>query len=224
MISIWVVDDHAVIRQGLKRILSEEGPEFRVTGEAGSAAEMFVMLEKQAIPSILILDLSMPGRSGIDALAELKERFSQIKILVLSIHPEDQYALQSLKSGASGYLSKECAPEQLVEALRTIVQGERYITTAVANLLAENLNTEGDKKETVGLLSDRELQILILIAQGKSLTNIGKKFFLSVKTVSTYRARVLKKMKMKTNADLIQYAILKNLITKNENAETKLQR
>lgn len=212
MISVWVVDDHAVIRKGLKRILLEDSKEFEVSAEAGSVQELFDLLSRQSPPQALVLDLSMPGRGGIDALAALKERDVRFPILILSIHPEDQYALRSLKAGASGYLSKECAPEQLIEALKTIVRGEKYITPHVAALLAENLQAPEVVDEPHTILSDREYEILILIAKGKPLTEIAESFFLSVKTVSTYRTRILKKMNMKSNAELVQYVVRHQLI------------
>lgn len=212
MNSVWVIDDHSVIRQGLKRILTEDSDEFEVTAEAGSVQELFSLLAKRTHPQALILDLSMPGRGGLDALVGLKERELRIPVLILSIHPEDQYAIRALKAGASGYLSKECAPEQLITALKTIIRGEKYITSQVATILAENLQGAEQTDEPHKILSDREYEILILIAKGKSLTEIAENFYLSVKTVSTYRTRILKKMCLKTNADLVQYVVRNQLL------------
>jgi two-component system invasion response regulator UvrY len=212
MTSVWVVDDHAVIRQGLKQIPTQETNQFKVTLEASSVNELFDLLSKNEAPGALILDLSMAGKSGLDALDELKTQYPKIPVLILSMHPEDQYAIRSLKAGAAGYLTKECAPEQLVTALSTIVGGEKYITGQVASILASSLNSPKGSSKPHEDLSDREFQILIFIAQGKSLTDIAKNFYLSVKTVSTYRARLLKKMGMKTNAELIQYALINKLL------------
>lgn len=209
---VWIVDDHAVIRQGIKQILQQESPDFRVTAEASSVSELLNLFSAHATPEAVILDLSMPGKGGLDALDEIKNLHPKLPVLILSMHPEDQYAVRSLKAGAAGYLSKECAPEQLVKALNTITHGEKYITPKVAHLLADHLHTPNTSQNPHELLSDREFQILILITQGKSLTEIGEQFSLSIKTVSTYRTRVLKKMNMKTNAELIQYAITRKLI------------
>lgn len=214
MISVWVVDDHSIIRQGIKRILIEESTEFLVTQEASSVAHLFSLFESQILPQILILDLSMPGRSGLEALSEIKQKFPRLPILILSVHPEDQYAVRTLKAGASGYLSKGCAPEQLIQALKAIIKGEKYITIRVANVLAENIRSP-QSSHPHQLLSDREYQILILVAQGKSLTEIANNIFLSVKTVSTYKNRILKKMNMKTNTEIFQYVSDFKLLQKN---------
>ncbi len=215
MISVWVVDDHAIIRQGIQHILHKNSDSFRVTQEASNVAELFELLGKHTPPELLILDLSMPGKSGLDALNELKEHFPKVPVLIMSMHSEDQYALRTFKAGAAGYLSKECTPHQLIHALTTILKGEKYITSRVAELLTSSLTTPPSSKKPHEILSDREFQILVLIAQGYSLTDIAKKFFLSVKTVSTYRSRILKKMAMQNNADLIQYAIVHRLIASN---------
>lgn len=138
MISVWVVDDHSVIRRGIKQILLDQKSKYEVTAEAGSALELFSLLEQNTLPEVLILDHSMPGKSGLEAMEVIKEKATTLPILILSVHPEDQFALRFLNAGASGYLSKECAPEQLVQALDALVEGKTYITNRVANLLASN--------------------------------------------------------------------------------------
>jgi len=217
MIPIWVVDDHAVIRQGLKQIIQTQSEILRVTAEASSAQELFERLKTQTPPHAIILDLSLAGKGGLEILEDLKTYWAHIPVLVLSMHPEDQYALRALRSGASGYLTKECAPEQLAQALMTIIRGEKYITSKVAHLLARHLSSPQDDQPPHEKLSDREFRILVDIAHGKTLTEISGALDLSVKTVSTYRARVLKKLGKRTNADLIQYALQHQLVPVDQN-------
>lgn len=204
-----IADDHAVVRQGLKQILSEQ-PDMQVLGEAGSIPELLDHIRKQRW-DIVVLDISMPGRGGLDGLKELKQEQPKLPVLILSIHPEDQFAVRALKAGASGYLTKDSAPEELVQAIRKVLTGRKYISPELAEKLATDLEKDTGRPlhET---LSDREFQILRLIASGKSATEIAQKLSLSVKTVSTYRARILEKMNMKTNAELMHYAIKYQLV------------
>jgi len=161
---------------------------------------------------MIVLDISMPGRNGLDALRDLRKEFPKTAVLVLSMHPEDQYAVQAFRAGASGYLTKETAPEELVQAIRKVVRGGRYVSAALAEKLALDLsaNRTGALHET---LSAREFQILCMIGSGKSVTNIADELALSVKTIGTYRSRILEKMEMKNNAELIRYAIQNHLVT-----------
>lgn len=210
MIKVMIADDHPLIRHGLKRILSE-GDEINVLDEAGSVMELRRKLRDAKLDA-LILDISMPGVSGLEGLKEIKQDYPGLPVLILSIHPEDQYAIRALKAGAAGYLNKECAPEQLVNAVKKIADGERYVTAKVGDLLASQLHENTDRP-LHEQLSDRELQVLLLIASGRTLTEIGKSFNLSVKTVSTYRNRILKKMNMKSNAEMVKYVIAAGLPT-----------
>jgi two-component system invasion response regulator UvrY len=210
MIRVVIVDDHSVVRQGLKRILGGSGT-IELVGEAGSMQELHDLLTKIPPPQVLVMDLSMPGKSGFEALSQIKLDHPKLPILILSVHPEDQYALRSLKAGAAGYLSKECAPEQLVQAIQTVFKGGQYITPSVAGLLTTHLKSGGGDQPVHVSLSNREFQVLLSIGQGVQLTEIGRLFNVSVKTVSTYRTRILEKMGMKTNAELIQYIVEKGL-------------
>ena len=206
---ILIVDDHAVVRRGLIEILAEEFPE-AVFAEAGNAGEALQQIRKQDW-DVVVLDITLPGRSGLDVLKDVRSARPRLPVLVLSMHPEDQYGLRVLKAGASGYLTKETAPEKLVEAARTVLSGQKYVTNTLAQKLALRLQNEfeGPPHER---LSDREHQVMILIASGKTVSQIADELFLSVKTVSTYRARVLEKMGMTTNAELIGYAIKAGLV------------
>jgi len=208
MIRVLVVDDHPVVRRGIAQILEDES-DMECSGTAESGPEAFACLRKHPA-DVVLLDLTLPGESGFDILKRLKEDYPKMPVLILSIHPEDQYALRLLKAGASGYLTKESVPEVLLGAIRKVTAGGRYISPTLAELLAAE-RIEG----SVPLhdrLSDREFQILARIAQGKALTEIGSELFLSPKTVSTYRQRILEKMGMKSNADLTRYMIEQNLL------------
>ena len=208
MIRILIADDHPIVRQGLKQILSEES-DMGVFGEAQNSQEVLELVRKQDW-DIVILDITMPGRGGIDVLKELKHQYPKLPLLILSMHPEDQYAVRALKAGAAGYLTKESAQEELIKAIRKIVRGGKYISSTLAEKLAFDLETETEKPlhET---LSDREHQVLLMIASGKTVSGIAEELSLSVKTIDTYRARILEKMKMKTNAELTHYVIKNNL-------------
>ena len=209
MIRVLVADDHAVVRKGLVQILSDT-ESIRVVGEAPNAAEAIRQL-RQTPCDVLLMDVSMPGKNGIEALKIVKEEFPQIKVLILSMYPEDQFGVRALKAGASGYLTKDSAPEKLIEALERIVSGKRYITPEMAELLAESM---GPASEIAPhhTLSDREFQTLRLIASGKKLSEIADTLALSPKTVSVYRTRLLEKMRLSNNAELTHYAIKHGLV------------
>jgi DNA-binding NarL/FixJ family response regulator len=209
MIKVLIADDHPVVRQGLKRIL-EEQPDIVVTREAGNGQQA-IDLAGKADCDVVLLDLDMPGKSGLDVLKVLKGSRPKLPVLILSVHPEEQFAVRVLSAGASGYLTKESAPEDLVKAVRRASEGRKYITSTLSESLASELGTKhGDCSHT--LLSDREFQVLQMIASGKAVSMIADEMCLSVKTISTYRARILDKMKMKTNAELMRYAILNKLV------------
>lgn len=204
MIRVLIADDHAIVREGLKRILADDSS-VETIGEAsdGQEAARLVRLHK---PDVVLLDISMPGRSGIDALADIQSASADTRILILSMHPEDQYAIRCLRDGADGYLTKESAPELLLGAIRKIHSGGKYVSPMLAEKLASNLNSE-DRTAPHEALSDRELQVLIMIGAGDTVSGIADKLCVSVKTVSTYRARILEKMGMENNAQLMRYAM-----------------
>jgi two-component system, NarL family, invasion response regulator UvrY len=209
MLRVLIVDDHAVVRQGLKQIVGAE-PDMRVTGEAANANELLALARHEPY-DVVVLDIHMPGISGLDALKELKHDHPQLPVLILSMHPEDQVAVRTLKMGASGYLTKESAPEELVRAIHKVVSGGRYISPTLAERLADNITTgtDGPPHER---LSSREYQVLCLIGSGIGVNHIAAELNLSVKTVSTYRARILEKLQMKSTGDLIAYAIRSRLV------------
>ncbi|HEV8538633.1 MAG TPA: response regulator transcription factor [Bacteroidota bacterium] len=209
MIRVLITDDHPLVREGLIKILREE-VDMKVIGEAQNAAEAMEHLKQHDV-DVLILDISLPGKSGLDMLKDLKQRYPKLRILILSMHPEDRFAKRVLKTGASGYITKESAPDQLVNAIRKVFGGGKYISPALAEQLAAGLelNTDQPLHE---ILSDREYQVLSMIAGGKKTQEIAEKLSLSPKTVNTYRARVLQKMHMRTNAELIHYAIEHGLV------------
>jgi len=206
---ILIADDHPVVRAGLKELLSGAFGKLTFT-EAKTAQETIEMASKEEW-SLVILDVSMPGRSGIDILSDLKRAQPKLPVLVLSMHPEEQFARRALKAGASAYMTKETVPEELVKAVRKVLAGGRYVSAALAEKLASDLR-EGTNLTPHEILSDREFQILQMIASGKTVTNIAEELALSVKTVSTYRARVLEKTGMRNNAELIRYAIENHLV------------
>lgn len=209
MKKILIADDHQIVRKGLKQIISDEFGDTQF-GEAANAIEVFKRMKENEW-DILILDINMPGRSGLDVLKQLKDEKSGMPVLILSMHPEDIVAVRALKSGASGYLPKDSADTELVNAIRQIFNGKKYITPSVAEQVVLQIeNPQG--KDPHELLSDREFQTLLLIASGKSVSEIANNLSLSVATVSTYRARILEKMNLKTNADLINYSIQNKLV------------
>jgi two-component system invasion response regulator UvrY len=209
MIRVGIVDDHAIVRSGLRQYLAEH-VDIRVTGEAANGSEA-LDLARQGEVDVLLLDLSMPDQSGVDALAAIKARFPDLAVLILSGFPEAHYATTLLRQGASGYLNKECDPEEIVTAIRTVARGRRYITAAVAEMLADGAAGMGDKLPHEGL-SERELQVFLRLAKGETIGHMAEAMFLSVKTVSTYRTRVLEKLKLQTNSDLTYYALKNGLI------------
>ena len=209
MIRALIADDHAVVRQGLKQILGDT-PEMVVAGEATTGQEVLDKIRAETW-DVVVLDISMPDRSGLDILKQLRSERPKLPVLVLSMHSEDQYAMRVLKAGASGYLRKDSAPDELIEAIRKVVSGGRYVSSFLAEKLAFEVGTDLSRlpHET---LSDREFQVLRGIAAGKSVTEIAAELYLSPKTVSTYRARMLEKMNLGTNAELIHYAMQNHLI------------
>ena len=209
MIRIGIVDDHAIVRTGLRQFLSEE-VDFRVTGEAANGREALELARAGEV-DVLLMDLSMPDQSGVDALAAIKARFPDLAVLILSGFPEEHYATTLLRQGASGYLNKECDPELIATAIRTVARGRRYITPAVAELLADNAAGAGERPAHEAL-SERELQVFLRLAKGETIGRMAESMCLSVKTVSTYRTRVLEKLKLQTNSDLTYYALKNGLI------------
>jgi DNA-binding NarL/FixJ family response regulator len=209
MIRIVIADDHAIVRQGLRQILAAQG-DFDVIGEAANHGEVMQIVRREACDA-LILDIAMPGKNGIETLKQVRMEKPKLPVLVLSMYPEDQYAFRALKAGASGYLTKMTAADQLVDAIRTITRGRKYITQELAQSLAESFDRDTEI-EPHSLLSDREFQTLKLIAAGKQLAQIGAELALSPKTVSVYRARLLAKLGLSTNAELTRYALEHGLL------------
>ena len=206
---ILVCDDHPIVRRGLREILEQAGAPVTV-GEAASAAEGLALARKQSWDTV-VLDITMPGRSGLELLKELKSERPRVPVLVLSVHPAEQYAVRVLRAGASGYLTKESAPEELLTAIRHIVRGGRYISPSVGETLADDLGRPADQLPHHGL-SDREFEIMRRLASGKRVSEIADQLHLSVKTVSTYRARVLRKLNLRTTADIMRYALKHGLV------------
>jgi len=209
MIRILVADDHSVVRQGIKQIVADD-PGMEVVAEAATGQEAVDLV--LATPfDVVILDIAMPGKSGLDVLRELKAANPNLKVLVLSMYPEEQYAIRSLRDGASAYLTKGSPPEELIQAIKTVAAGKRYITPSIADRLASYIE-ESSERPPHETLSDREMQVLVLIGSGKLVTEIANELKLSVKTVSTYRSRILMKMGMESNAQLIRYALQQRLV------------
>lgn len=209
MAKILIVDDHAVVRRGMKQILDEELGD-ATYGEAASAVEALQKLSRQCW-DLIVLDISLPGRSGLDLLKELRSTFGGIPVLVVSIHPEEVYAVRVLRAGGAGYLSKDSAASELGKAVRKILSGGRYVSSALAEYLATHLDGACEH-EPHELLSDREYEVLRLISCGKTAPEIADILHISAKTVSTYRTRLLRKMGLRTNADIAAYAVRNNLI------------
>ena len=209
MIRVLIADDHAIVRKGLVQIASESR-EIEMRGEASEYSSLMRLMKENPC-DVLLLDISMPGKNGIDVLKIVREQYPKTQVLILSMYPEDQYAIRALKAGAAGYLTKDTAPERLVEAILSVSRGKKYITPQVAEMLATHLvtDTEGAPHES---LSDREFQTMRLIASGKQLSQIADELSLSPKTVSVYRARVLEKMQLKNNAEMTHYAIKHGLV------------
>lgn len=217
MIEVILCDDHALIRRGIRDTLSD-APDLRVVGEAGDYGELRALLRQRLLEGgrslpcdVLVLDINLPGRSGLDVLHTLKDEGSAIKVLVVSMYPEDQYAIRALRAGAYGYVNKGGDPQHIVQAVRTVAQGRKYVTPEIAQMLVESL-TAPAQENAHNKLSDRELQTLVLIASGKRLADIAEALTLSPKTVSVYRARVLEKLGLANNAELTVYAIRNGLV------------
>ena len=209
MIRVGIVDDHAIVRAGLTQYLSEH-VDLRVSGQASNGKEALELARSGEV-DVLLLDISMPDQSGVDALAAIKARFPDLPVLILSGFPEVHYATALLRQGASGYLNKECEPEEIANAIRTVARGRRYISSAVAELLADKAVGSADRPLHEAL-SERELQVFLRLAKGETIGNMAEAMFLSVKTVSTYRTRVLEKLKLQSNSDLTYYALKNGLI------------
>jgi DNA-binding NarL/FixJ family response regulator len=209
-IKVLIADDHTLVREGLKQIITESSG-ISVAGEAGSGEEALALIAGNDV-DLLLLDISMPGRSGLDIMKQLKQMKPDLPVLILSMHPEEQYAVRALKAGAAGYLTKDSASEELISAILKISSGQKYISESLAETMAAFLSVEGEKLPHE-FLSDREFEVMHLIVTGLSNKEIAFKLSLSSKTVSTYRTRILEKMDMASNAELTQYAIHHNLIS-----------
>jgi DNA-binding NarL/FixJ family response regulator len=208
MIKILITDDHPVVRRGIRQILEDE-EKIGVIHEAGNAKELFGRLREQKY-DVILLDISLPGRSGLDLISQIKKMQPSASVLMLSIHSEEMYAIKALKCGASGYMTKSSAPEELVAAIFKVSKGEKFISSSLADKLADNLLIETEKP-LHQLLSAREMEVLNLLASGKTVVQIALDLSLSPKTISTYRERLLEKLKLHTTADLIRYAIIEGI-------------
>ena len=209
MIRVAIVDDHAIVRAGLRQYFSEQ-VDLTVVAEAANGREALDIVRKGEV-DVILLDLAMPDQSGVDAMAAIRARAPELPVLILSGYPEEHYATTLLRQGASGYLNKECDPEEIVKAIRTVYRGHKYITAGVAERLADGLGTDPDKAphET---LSEREFQVFLRLAKGETIGHMADSMSLSVKTVSTYRTRVMEKMNLSSNSDLTYYALKNGLI------------
>ncbi len=210
MIRLAIADDHPIVRQGLRRIVSE-GAGISVVGEASTAAELFRLLAGAAV-DVVLLDVSMPGSTFVETLKDLREKHPSVKVLVLSVHPEDQWAVRALRAGAAGYLTKDHSPEQLVEAVRRVARGGKYVSEVLAEKLA-GLVDNGRTRAPHERLSDREFEVLRALGSGMAVKEVAEQLKLSAKTVSTYRARLLEKMGLKSRADLVRYVVEHELLT-----------
>ncbi|MBZ0203519.1 MAG: response regulator transcription factor [Ignavibacteria bacterium] len=209
IIKILIADDHAFLREGIKKTVHDE-IDMKIIGEASNANDALEMILSLQ-PDVVIMDISMPGKSGLDVLKDLKAMKKKYKVLILSMHPEDRFAIRALKAGAAGYLTKESAPDELVKAIRTVLAGRKYVSKALANRLVDILSDDIDKQPHENL-SDREYEVFIKIASGSKATEIAEELSISVHTVNTYRARILEKLSMNSNVELSQYAMHNNLI------------
>jgi len=210
-VRLIVVDDHAIVRRGIVQVLSEH-PDVQIVAEAHDYASLRVELKKHGEPDVLVMDVGLPGKNGIDILKALREDHPRLKVLKVSMYPEDQYAVRAFRAGAFGYLNKASAPEKLLEALSQVIAGKKYVTPEIAQALIENLSAPEDGGSPHEKLSDREFQTLKMIASGQRLADIADALALSPKTVSVYRARILEKMGMSNNAELTHYAIKHGLV------------
>jgi len=209
MIRLVIVDDHAIVRSGLRQIAQAE-TDITVVGEAADSGELLDVLRKQE-SDVVLMDISMPGKNGLEALKLVKERWPTTAVLMLSMYPEDQYAVRSVKAGASGYLHKNSPPETVIQAIRTVAKGKKFITPELAEQLATHIGQDADQP-LHERLSDREYQTMSMIASGHTLSQIAEQMSLSPKTVSVYRARLLEKMRLKNNAELTHYALKHKLV------------
>lgn len=209
MIQVLVADDHPLLRSGLKHVLQLE-PDFGPPGEAENSEQVLDRLEERSW-DVVVLDIAMPGRSGLETLSEIRKRRPGLPVLILSMHSEEQFAIRAIKAGASGYLTKSNAATELVRAIRRVLAGKKYVSPALAEVLAHLIET-GEERPLHEILSDREYHVVCAIASGKSVTQIAAETGLSVKTISTYRARALEKMNMHSNAELTRYAIRNGLV------------
>jgi DNA-binding NarL/FixJ family response regulator len=211
MIKILITDDHPIVRQGIRQILEDDKfQRFGIIEEAANGKELIEKI-KTKVFDVILLDISLPGRSGLEILGEVKKIASTTAVLILSIYPEEQYAIRSIKLGASGYLNKASAPEELIEAIIKVSEGGRYLTPSLTENITMNFFSE-DQKSLYDKLSIRELEVITLLAEGKTLSNIATDLSLSPKTISTYRERILTKLNLKTTSDLIRYAIKEGLV------------
>lgn len=209
MYKVVICDDHAIVRRGLKEILAET-PDISIIGEAGNWHELYSVLSQNEV-DLVLLDISMPDRNGLDILKQLKVERPALKVLMLSMYPEEQYAIRALRAGASGYMTKESALEELVKAVRKVSRGGKYVSSSMSDKLISDVGSPTDELPHEAL-SDREFQVLCMIATGKSLTEMANELSISVKTVSTYRTRILEKMKLKNNAELTSYALKQHVV------------
>ncbi|HLX46066.1 MAG TPA: response regulator transcription factor [Bryobacteraceae bacterium] len=209
MIRVLVADDHPLLRSALKQVISQE-PDLTVAGEAEDSEQVLQKIEEKPY-DFVILDLSMPGRGGLDVLREIRRLKPNLPVLVLSMYPEEQFAVRAIRAGANGYLSKDCAPAEVIRAIHRISTGKKYVSAGLAEMLANALDSKSDQMAHENL-SNREFQVLCKIGAGRTVSQIAQEMALSVKTVSTYRTRVLEKMHMTTSAELVRYAITKGLV------------
>jgi DNA-binding NarL/FixJ family response regulator len=209
MIKVLIADDHAVVRHGLRQIITSDG-QMIIVGEASNGNELLNLARETSV-DVVVLDINMPGRNGLETLKDLKRDYPSLPAIILSMHPEEQYAVRVLKAGAAGYMNKEAAPDELVTAIKQVYKGGKYINQQIAELLA--FHVQGDNHaEPHKSLSDRELEVFYSLASGKTVGQISEELNLSVKTKSTYRTRILEKMNMTTNAELVRYAFDYNLL------------
>jgi two-component system invasion response regulator UvrY len=208
-IEILIADDHPIVREGFKQVISETD-DMIVADEASNGQEVLALVRKREY-DLILLDISMPGRNGLEVLKELKSEYHKVPVLILSIYPEEQYAVRAFRAGASGYLTKASAPNELISAIRKIVHGGRYVSESLAEKLTYYLDQD-ISKPLHDLLSDREYQVMLMLGSGKTVKEIAEILFLSVKTISTYRSHILEKMKIKNNAEITLYVVKNKLI------------
>ncbi|HEX2983927.1 MAG TPA: response regulator transcription factor [Ignavibacteriales bacterium] len=209
MTNIIIADDHPVVRTGLKQFLNDESG-LNVIGEAENYTDVITLLQENTC-DLLLLDISMPGMNGLEILRQIRNSYPETKVLILSVHPEEQYAIRAFKEGASGYITKDSAPDELIKAVNKIMEGGKYVSPRFAEKLAENILPD-NQGPLHNALSNREFDVMVKIAQGKSLTEISEDLFISIKTVSAYRSRILHKLNMTNNAELVQYCLREKLI------------